>query len=189
LFISSRQNDIFVYISTRHIYNRASRTVYTDAIRGHASITTIKRGAAMSRTNRSMPEGTIIPVLSYPDVRAAAQWLCLVFGFREQLRIGDHRAQLCIGETESIVVAQGAGDHPATGWANHSVMLRIADVDAHHRHTVACGAGVVSDPATYPYGERQYTVIDLGGHVWTFSQTVADVDPVSWGGTPVEPVR
>jgi len=136
-----------------------------------------------------MPRGGIIPVLGYPDVRAAAEWLCTVFGFREQLRIGDHRAQLCIGGTDSVVVAQGLGDPPATGWPTHSVMLRIADVDAHHRHSVACRARVVSDPATYPYGERQYTVIDLGGHVWTFSQTVADVDPVSWGGTPVEPAR
>jgi hypothetical protein len=22
----------------------------------------------------------------------------------------------------------------------------------------------------------------LGGHVWTFSQSIADVDPASWGG-------
>lgn len=140
----------------------------------------------MSRTNRSMPQGTIIPVLCYPDVNAAAEWLCVVFGFRERLCIGDHRAQLSIGETDSIVVAQGQGDYPVTGWATHSIMLRIADVDVHHRHTVACAARVVSDPVTYPYGERQYTVMDLGGHVWTFSQTLADVDPVSWGGSLVE---
>lgn len=36
--------------------------------------------------------------------------------------------------------------------------------------------------ADHPYGERQYTVQDLGGHAWTFSQTLADVDPASWGG-------
>jgi uncharacterized glyoxalase superfamily protein PhnB len=139
----------------------------------------------LAKPNRSMPQGAIIPVLGYPDVRAAAEWLCRVFGFRERLRIADHRAQLCIGGNESIVVVRGLEGHPAAGWATHSMMLRIADVDTHHQHAVACAARVVSGPATYPYGERQYTVMDLGGHLWTFSQTLADADPVSWGGTPV----
>jgi uncharacterized glyoxalase superfamily protein PhnB len=44
----------------------------------------------------------------------------------------------------------------------------------------------VQAPADYPYGERQYTVEDPSGHVWTFSQTIADTDPRNWGGTPVE---
>jgi uncharacterized glyoxalase superfamily protein PhnB len=35
---------------------------------------------------------------------------------------------------------------------------------------------------THMYGERQYTVEDPGGHRWTFSQSVADVDPADWGG-------
>jgi uncharacterized glyoxalase superfamily protein PhnB len=28
--------------------------------------------------------------------------------------------------------------------------------------------------------QRQYSVVDVGGHVWTFSQSIADVDPDSW---------
>jgi uncharacterized glyoxalase superfamily protein PhnB len=32
------------------------------------------------------------------------------------------------------------------------------------------------------YGERQYSAEDPWGHRWTFSQTVADVDPRDWGG-------
>jgi hypothetical protein len=36
--------------------------------------------------------------------------------------------------------------------------------------------------ADYPYGERQYTAEDLGGHRWTFSQSIADVAPEEWGG-------
>jgi uncharacterized glyoxalase superfamily protein PhnB len=41
---------------------------------------------------------------------------------------------------------------------------------------------VVREPETHPFGERQYTVADIGGHVWTFSQSVADIDPATWGG-------
>jgi uncharacterized glyoxalase superfamily protein PhnB len=39
-------------------------------------------------------------------------------------------------------------------------------------------------PQDYPYGERQYSVEDLGSHRWNFSQSIADVDPRDWGGTP-----
>jgi uncharacterized glyoxalase superfamily protein PhnB len=45
------------------------------------------------------------------------------------------------------------------------------------------GAKIIQEPSDFPYGERQYTVEDPGGHHWTFSQSIADVDPASWGGT------
>jgi len=134
--------------------------------------------------NRSMPGSIVTPVLHYPDVRAAVEWLCDIFGFRERLRIGNHRSQLEIGNA-SIVVAQGAQYYPADGWPDHSIMVRIPDVDTHHKHSVYSGADVVSRPVTHPYGERQYRVLDIGGHSWTFSQTMADVDPMSWGGVEV----
>ncbi|MCC7241898.1 MAG: nuclear transport factor 2 family protein [Acidobacteria bacterium] len=48
--------------------------------------------------------------------------------------------------------------------------------------TSAHGAAVAGPPATFPFGERQYSAHDLAGHRWTFSQSVADVDPADWGG-------
>ena len=49
-------------------------------------------------TNRSIPAATVIPVLVYPDVRAAVTWLTEAFGFLERVRIGDdHRLQMRIG--------------------------------------------------------------------------------------------
>jgi hypothetical protein len=39
------------------------------------------------------------------------------------------------------------------------------------------GAPIVSSPADYPYGERQYTAEDLAGHRWTFTQAIADLAP------------
>ena len=54
------------------------------------------------------------------------------------------------------------------------------------RSAVARGARIVSPPTDYPYGERQYTAVDLGGHHWTFSQSLADVDPADWGGVLVD---
>jgi len=130
--------------------------------------------------NRSMPPSVVIPELPYPDVRQAVDWLCHSFGFVERLRIGDHRAQLLFGEGSVIVTGQG-GNSSAS-----SLLVRVDDIDNHYEHTKQSGARIVSPPANYPYGERQYTVEDLGGHQWTFSQTITDVDPMAWGGTLFE---
>ena len=99
-----------------------------------------------------------------------------------RLEIGSHRAQLAFGEG-AIVVTQRA--RPATGATperQHAVMVRVRDLEAHHARARLHGAKIVHSPADHPYGERQYTAEDLGGHVWTFSQTIADSDPASWGG-------
>jgi len=129
-------------------------------------------------TNRSMPSATVIPVLLYPDVQAAVAWLCKAFGFTQRLRIGDHRAQLCIGQG-ALVVARGDA---APGNRNHSIMVRVVDADRHFALARDAGATILAEPASFPYGERQYTAVDLAGHVWAFSQSERDVDPGSWGG-------
>lgn len=66
----------------------------------------------------------------------------------------------------------------------HSVTVRVEDVDAHCRRAKDHGARITQEPTTHMYGERQYNVEDPAGHQWTFSQSVADVDPREWGGTP-----
>jgi uncharacterized glyoxalase superfamily protein PhnB len=129
--------------------------------------------------NRSIPESIVMPVLAYADVRAAVAWLGTAFGCAERLRIGEHRAQLVIGGGHLVAAELPRGSAPGCS----TVLVRVADVDAHHRRAAAAGARILAPPADHPYGERQYTAEDLGGHRWTFSQTVADVDPATWGGT------
>jgi len=63
------------------------------------------------------------------------------------------------------------------------VLMRVADADRHHEQAKRSGAKILHPPTDHPYGERQYSAEDIGGHVWTFSQSIADVDPASWGGT------
>jgi uncharacterized glyoxalase superfamily protein PhnB len=136
----------------------------------------------MTTTNRSVPAATVIPVLVYQDVVEATDWLCDAFGFSVRLRIADHRAQLTYGDGALIVTSGDIGDV-----ASHSVLVRVEDADAHHEHAAAAGARIVSPPTDHPYGERQYTAEDPGGHHWTFSQSIADVDPADWGGVLVVP--
>ena len=122
--------------------------------------------------NRSMPPSAVIPVLSCPDVVAESAWLRQAFGFLDRLAIGTHRVQLSYG-SGSLVLADGPVA-PAT------VMVRVEDADAHCATARAAGATIVSEPADQPYGERQYTALDPVGHTWTFSQTIADVEPAAW---------
>jgi uncharacterized glyoxalase superfamily protein PhnB len=137
--------------------------------------------------NRSVPAASVIPELRYRDVDEAAEWLCRVFGFRERLRIGSHRVQLVFGDGAMVVTELGSGAGGRQDMDTHSMLVRVDDLDAHHDRAVRSGARIVRPPAAYPFGERQYTVEDVGGHVWTFSQSIADVDPATWGGVLMDP--
>jgi uncharacterized glyoxalase superfamily protein PhnB len=139
------------------------------------------------KPNRSIPAPTVIPVLVYPDVREAVDWLGNAFGFLERVRIGEgHRSQLAVGD--GAVILGDVGNErrpPRPGEVTHAVMVRVEDVNAHCEHARAHGARIVMEPADFEYGERQYTAEDPAGHRWTFSETLADVAPEDWGGTSV----
>ncbi len=130
--------------------------------------------------NRSIPQCTVLPELGYPDVEAATEWLCAAFGFTLRIGIGNHRAQLNAGDGAVILIELPAGEVPA----GHAVMVRVENVDRHWERALQHGAHILRSPADYPYGERQYTVADPAGRRWTFTQSITDVDPRSWGGAP-----
>lgn len=132
--------------------------------------------------NRSMPASGVIPVLTYPDVLAAAKWLCAAFGFRERLVIGAHRVQLHAGLGAVVLTAGAVTD---ISFVSTSVMVRVEDVSAHFTRAKAHGAAIISEPTNYLYGERQYSARDHAGYVWSFSESIADVDPAEWGGALV----
>ena len=122
----------------------------------------------------------MIPELAYAHVAETTDWLCRAFGFEVRLRIADHRVQLTLGDGAFIVTE--LSDRPGTS----RVLVRVEDADAHHESAARAGAKILNPPTDYPYGERQYSAEDPGGHHWTFSQSIADVDPRSWGATDYE---
>ncbi len=139
------------------------------------------------KPNRSIPRATVVPVLIYPDVREAVEWLGAAFAFVERVRIGEsHRAQLSFGDGAMIIAAvRNERRPPRAGEVTHSVMVRVANARAHCEHARDHGARIVMEPRDFEYGERQYTAEDPAGHQWTFSQTLADVAPEEWGGEAV----
>jgi len=131
--------------------------------------------------NRSAPPGTIVPWLSYPDVDRAIAWLCGAFGFTERLRTPPepngsiHHAQIAVG-AGAVVCTAASKAKPGI-----SLFVPVDDVDAHCQRARQFGARIVGEPRTCEFGERQYSAEDLAGYRWTFSQSVADVNPKDWG--------
>src|SRR5918993_556243 len=126
-----------------------------------------------------MPAGTVIPVLAYPSIGQAVAWLSAAFGFTLRVGIGEHRAQVNVGDGAIVIIAGGSTDAAPS---HDSVMVRVEDARRHCERARAHGATIAMEPSDFPYGERQYTAIDFSGRVWTFSESIADVDPLEWGG-------
>jgi uncharacterized glyoxalase superfamily protein PhnB len=146
--------------------------------------------------NRSKPPGPVTPVLVYEDIGKAIDWLCDTFGFTEHFRYGREGkvegASLNVGQGSVMLSSArvGHGPHDNTEFRaprpdelDHSVMVHVEDVDAHHERAKQRGARILLEPATHPFGERQYSAKDFAGHLWAFSESVADVAPEEWGGT------
>ena len=137
------------------------------------------------KPNRSIPTSTVVPVLTYPDVREAVSWLSEAFGFEERLQIGEHhRSQLKVGDGAVIVAdVRHERQPPRPGEVTHSVLVRVDDARAHCERARSHGAEILMEPTDFEYGERQYAAADPIVHRWTFSETLEDVVPEEWGGT------
>jgi uncharacterized glyoxalase superfamily protein PhnB len=137
------------------------------------------------RANRSIPSATVIPVLIYPDVRAAVEWLSAAFGFVERVQIGDdHRSQMSVGEDGAVIIGDVRRDRvpPQEGQVTHQIKVRVEDVDGHYARARENGAEILMEPTDYEYGEREYDAVDPWGHRWEFTETREDVHPEAWGG-------
>jgi uncharacterized glyoxalase superfamily protein PhnB len=75
----------------------------------------------------------------------------------------------------------GEFSSPRPNEVNQYVAIHIDHVDSHYERTQKLGARIIKPPTNMPFGERQYTAEDIGGHRWTFSQSIADVAPEEWG--------
>jgi uncharacterized glyoxalase superfamily protein PhnB len=136
--------------------------------------------------NRSAPAATVVPVLVYEDVIKALEFLSGAFGFKERLRAPGPggrimHAQLEVGDGAIMIGAQGGEYRAPSPGVSQFIAVRVDDVDAHFERAKAYGAQIIRPPSDHPFGERQYSVEDPGGHRWSFTQSVADVAPEAWG--------
>lgn len=137
--------------------------------------------------NRSAPKATVVPILVYEDVGKALEFLTRAFGFKERLR-AEHggsisHAQMDIGECSIMMGKQGGPFRAPQDSATVSqyATVHIENIDDHCERARAAGAVILKEPTDMPFGVRQYTAKDIGGHWWTFSENIRDVDPSEWG--------
>ena len=136
--------------------------------------------------NRSAPSATVVPILVYEDVGKALDFLTKAFGFKERLRAewggSISHAQMDIGECSIMMGKQGGPfKAPQGDTVSQYAHVKIDNVEAHFARAKAAGATILKEPEDMPFGVRQYTAKDIGGHWWTFSQNIKDVEPSEWG--------
>jgi uncharacterized glyoxalase superfamily protein PhnB len=137
--------------------------------------------------NRSVPTDTVLPHVVYRDVAEALAWLTGTFGFSEHYRYGEpiSGAQVFLGNAYIMLSGPRPGRvSPAqAGYCTQSLTVFVDDVDAHYGRTKSAGAKIVEELHETIYGERQYGVEDLDGHLWLFSEHASDLSPDEWGAT------
>jgi len=134
--------------------------------------------------NRSVPTDTVLPHVMYQNLPEAIDWLVKTFGFSEHYRYGNpvSGAQVRFGNTYLMLKqARGGASPKQLGYGTQMLTLFVTDVDAHHCHAKEAGATIVEELNETCYGERQYGVVDLDGHLWLFSQHAQDLSPDQWG--------
>lgn len=136
--------------------------------------------------------GAIVPVVFYRDPMAALAWLEKAFGFELALLVTDREGNVGHAEMTWRGGAIGVGGE----WASPELLgpaelrspasldgvgtqfIRIileGDLDRHCERARAAGAQITQEPENQFYGDRTYRALDLEGHVWNFSQAVAEV--------------
>jgi uncharacterized glyoxalase superfamily protein PhnB len=120
----------------------------------------------------------IITILVYADIAAAHKFLVDTFGFSPG---GLHRnddGQVVHGEVsldgETIWLHRVTPDYGLRSVAElesatSMVNVFVDDVDAHYARSIAAGAKIISPLADQSYGQREYSVSDLEGRIWSFA--------------------
>jgi PhnB protein len=135
---------------------------------------------------KAIPDGyhSVTPYLIIRGAAKAIDYYKEVFGATEIMRMPDPsgkigHAELKIGDSPVML----ADEFPEMGYLSPegrggtpvSLMLYVPDVDATVEKAVATGAKVVKAVADQFYGDRNGTITDPFGHVWTISTHKEDV--------------
>jgi uncharacterized glyoxalase superfamily protein PhnB len=130
-----------------------------------------------------------IPMLSYEDCAAAAEWLKTAFGFREEERYADDDGRVThvtLTHGNGVVMIGWPGPdyrsprrhaetcEAAARWLDvpyvvDGVFVSVDDIEAHCERARRAGARILSEPDE-AHGARRYRVEDLEGHRWMFVQ-------------------
>lgn len=134
---------------------------------------------------------TFKPTVFYQDPKAALDWLGKAFGFEVSVLLTDEQgriahAEMSFGDGQVGVAGEWGGEllggaqmkSPASlgGAGTQFIWIDMPEgIDRHHETAAAAGARITQTPADQFYGARTYRALDPEGHVWCFTQKLADV--------------
>jgi uncharacterized glyoxalase superfamily protein PhnB len=117
---------------------------------------------------------TVFPVLRYKDAPAAIEWLCRTFLFEKQVVFPAPDGTVAHAELrrDGGVIGISSATPPVSTnpWSSvlQGVYVTIDDVDAHHARAQSAGARIAITPYDTHYGSREYSALDVQGHLWGF---------------------
>lgn len=110
----------------------------------------------------------ITPVFQVSDLGAALKHYTEVLGFSEDFRFGEY-AGVRLGEACLHLCAHQIHGRPVGGG---TAALFCDEVDAYCAAIKARGARVKTDPQDYPYGMRDFMVMDPDGNHLSFGCSI-----------------
>ena len=129
----------------------------------------------------------------YQDPKAALTWLEEAFGFEPSMVIVDQSGELAhsqmrFGNSLLMVGTEWSERHKSAksmgGINTQTVHVQLNEgIDAHCERARRAGAEILQEPETQFYGDRTYRALDPEGHIWTFGQTIEEMDPAEWEKT------
>jgi PhnB protein len=138
------------------------------------------------KTVKHIPDGynSITPYLIIKNAAKAIEFYKKAFGATEVFRMDDAQgrvghAELQIGDSRLML----ADEHPEMGYSSAttigatpvSLHLYVEDCDEIVKHAVTAGAKLERPVEDRFYGDRNGTIHDPFGHVWTVATHVEDV--------------
>jgi uncharacterized glyoxalase superfamily protein PhnB len=121
---------------------------------------------------------SLIPILAYPDARAAIDFACDAFG-AERLMVVDaedgtvaHSELRLAGGVLMISQATDGGDGRLAIPSGGAIYAVVDDPDALCERARAAGADIVQGPEDKDYGSREFSARDPQGGVWSFGTYV-----------------
>ena len=133
-----------------------------------------------------------VPVVFYKDPKAALRWLEAAFGVETSMLVTDPaghigHAEMSFGDGRIDIGGEWSSPEllgpaslksPASLGGAGSQFIRVqldGGLDEHCARARAAGAHITQSPADQFYGARTYRALDPEGHVWNFSELVAEV--------------
>jgi PhnB protein len=137
---------------------------------------------------KPIPEGyaALTPYLVMKNASDAIEFYKNVFGATERMRMAAPggkigHAELQLGDSVLMLADEfpdmGFLGPETIGGSPVSLMFYVEDVDSVWAKALAAGATEIKALATQFYGDRNGTLRDPFGHVWTIGTHVEDVSP------------